>query len=569
MTAREWAETHPCGVACASDRFYSDLVNRIEKNLIDKYAFSLRIRNLYNIIHGISLRSVFYLEDMVSGTCVWQTMREMCRKRYGKVVPFYPLDDPDMEYLDDEVNIQDLKFIIWHSMSRVNSEYVYYPDSEAVELISKTLFDILTEEWEKAPEAARVRKTIQSLLKNGEFLDVRQIMDWLTYSCPLTAVVGFLEQQRDDMDDKPNFGDLEVERYGYRCMNAVSAYLPPLGCSANEYVAELAGLYGLSDLAERLRNFRSLHLGVYRCIGENDGSFVFESVYPYDRMVFNYGKKYLVSKESFSKVSDVKLGYYSLMSIVEFDGIWNVNGFAIITPESKLDETDADIKMFTPERLDLVQAQSNVILKKLRGSRFAFFKSMEEEMRFLGVQDIDKSKDIVDDPLTQFEDADNITLYIAENGMTAVVPDLAEYLKSKKNPFYNREIAEGEGMSVIMENRLPYEALVYAAEKGMFDDFTIPTQKGKRFAKRIVRENTRFFVDYYNSKKDDRKYFDTEDEPFNPDDIAPFNPEDDIDFDKVTDILDRMSDKELRELVKKAFGQTPDRLSAPKPRKKH
>ncbi|MDE7032385.1 MAG: DUF3843 family protein, partial [Muribaculaceae bacterium] len=108
----EWRLTHPQALSCASDRYYVKLVNR----LIDRLAV-LRIPNPpADLIKVMALSVAAYLEDLVNDFGVWNAFRNLYSDLYGSMLPFYNCDHE--EYLTDNVNPEDLKFIVWQSFVR-------------------------------------------------------------------------------------------------------------------------------------------------------------------------------------------------------------------------------------------------------------------------------------------------------------------------------------------------------------------------------------------------------------------------------------------------------------------
>lgn len=113
MRPKEWAETHPKNLTCASDKYYANLVNRLCEATV-----------LYDIPSHLAIQATFdfacaaatYLEDLVSETHVWDSIRSLYCKTYGPWLPFYDCEHED--YLLDNVNIEDLKYLAWQTYNR-------------------------------------------------------------------------------------------------------------------------------------------------------------------------------------------------------------------------------------------------------------------------------------------------------------------------------------------------------------------------------------------------------------------------------------------------------------------
>lgn len=64
-----------------------------------------------------------YLEDLVSGSELWNSFVRKHTKLYDKPLPFYVTED----YAEEEINNEDICFLIWYFMGLYNSgRTIYY-----------------------------------------------------------------------------------------------------------------------------------------------------------------------------------------------------------------------------------------------------------------------------------------------------------------------------------------------------------------------------------------------------------------------------------------------------------
>ncbi len=131
----------------------------------------------------------------------------------------------------------------------------------------------------------------------------------------------------------------------------------------------------------------------------------------------------------------------------------------------------------------------------------AFFKTREDALKWLWVDDGGKIPEKMMER-NDFDAADNITVYIAEDGMYALIGDIAQYLEADNNPFFDKEKASlgARGSSKIIVESMPYEAKVYVAKEGMLRGASIGTSKGEEAGHAIVQDNLLFWIDFYNSQ---------------------------------------------------------------------
>lgn len=105
---KDWLQLHPYKQSDPTDLYYTNIANRIygmleETNLA--YSFEK------NEVKQISIRMAAYFEDVISGLNIWRSFITEHKALYGKYLPFYT---PDDHYYDDEVNYEDIRFLLWH-----------------------------------------------------------------------------------------------------------------------------------------------------------------------------------------------------------------------------------------------------------------------------------------------------------------------------------------------------------------------------------------------------------------------------------------------------------------------
>jgi len=108
----DWQEIKPYNKTAKSDLYFLGISNEINDKIYEK-EFHLPLQNFIRE-EGISLFCMFltsYLEDIISGSEVWNSFIKKHKELYGKPLPFY---ETDKNYVEGEVNIQDVKFLVWY-----------------------------------------------------------------------------------------------------------------------------------------------------------------------------------------------------------------------------------------------------------------------------------------------------------------------------------------------------------------------------------------------------------------------------------------------------------------------
>lgn len=204
---QEWIALHPYEKADETDLYYTELANEIY-HALDEACYTHNFKNMDDA-KQLALSIAGYFEDVISGTGIWKTFTEECKQRYGAYIPFYekesefiksPLNEDDPAYDPEEINIADVKFLLWHHYQQ--SSFV----QEAVpflfgtlELAAKLAYNILDREYETAPENERLltylsempeiegnaEATEEDIEKNKELDEIhrRDTLAWFHYGC--------------------------------------------------------------------------------------------------------------------------------------------------------------------------------------------------------------------------------------------------------------------------------------------------------------------------------------------------------------------------------------------------
>lgn len=138
-----WLHIHPYQRLAPSDSYYVELANRL---------FALcRDGGLPASIHKqVCLYAAGYLEDQVSGLGLWQGFTRELRKLYGTYLPFYPTGT---DYMPDEVNVEDLYFLIWNTWQKMPEMHTFIsPDEPAIMHQAQDFYSLLAEAYTEAPE---------------------------------------------------------------------------------------------------------------------------------------------------------------------------------------------------------------------------------------------------------------------------------------------------------------------------------------------------------------------------------------------------------------------------------
>lgn len=93
---------HPVGIESPTDAYYTRVGNILFKLLLP---LNFGRNNQQELKKDIALSLAMYLEDTVSDIGLWASFTAEHKRRYGKSLPFYDVDEedyfPDEQHLDD------------------------------------------------------------------------------------------------------------------------------------------------------------------------------------------------------------------------------------------------------------------------------------------------------------------------------------------------------------------------------------------------------------------------------------------------------------------------------------
>lgn len=486
VTADEWSHSHPFGQSAASDRFYASLASEIWRD-ITVQLFMPGIPD--GVTRFAAIMMAAYLEDTVSNTGIWQATRNLYRRRFGDVLPFFEVDPDD--YFEDDVNIQDLKVLCWMAFNRIGATdgRCFSPLSEGIARMAQIGFDHLVEAFDKAPVCKRSADSIGNVLKKHNCFELRSLGLWLATDCPLTADPYAAADMMEDAEELfEAFGDrdldlgLEEALYDVESKYGWKKYIGMMGCGSWQYLAEMARIRGLEETAALLDTVRYRKIDAYEIIRFDKNSVWLKSA---------AGEEFEIDRISLKSGSHLKDNKAVLTSIVKFGDRYFQNGVAVFVPSLSSDgESPVSISEFPEKMMALIR---NVV-KKNRGRRAYYCKDENDVRDILGDDLFPKFQgDPSDKP-------DNLVLLLSDEEPPRLLSDDCDFFKDPKNPFYDSadKVFNGEeALSFIVSSGLPDDLIDYIVAKKLLPDAFMYASQGKRVGKRLVQDNMAFLFRFY------------------------------------------------------------------------
>lgn len=144
---KTWLDFHGRVKVLETDRWYLDLANRLLPIIEKSYMYQSEGAITQQ---RVAISMALYLEDCVADGGNWRQFIRWHKRSYGRYLPFYSLTD---HYLADEINKEDIAFILWGINSPVGEDFDFVEnpmDNDLIEF-ADVLYKQLDQVFEEAP----------------------------------------------------------------------------------------------------------------------------------------------------------------------------------------------------------------------------------------------------------------------------------------------------------------------------------------------------------------------------------------------------------------------------------
>lgn len=152
MTAiymKHWLEANGRARVLPTDKWYLDFAAGL---LPLVGASALFGREAEYVQRGAAVSLSMYFQDAIAQSGGWSAFTEFHRRVYGTYLPFYP---PTGEYVPDEINREDIAFVLWTLKSRIGrrdgSYTLFSPYDPDLMSLSRSVYARMDERFEEAP----------------------------------------------------------------------------------------------------------------------------------------------------------------------------------------------------------------------------------------------------------------------------------------------------------------------------------------------------------------------------------------------------------------------------------
>ncbi|MBL0053572.1 MAG: DUF3843 family protein [Bacteroidetes bacterium] len=499
----DWLVLKPYDILSTTDSYYLKLSNEVKKNILnDKHAQKLHSYIDDKEINILSCFLTCYFEDIISGTNIWNSFVRIHKRLYKKPLPFFGGDN----YCEEEINSQDISFLIWYFLNTIQDEKFILPFQEFLIEMGDAVLEVFENEWEYAPENTRLISFFQ-LDETADFYDARTYMEKILFKSYLfnfdTAddlVSSEIETIENYIDDK-NISTFLTEGRDFKTHTSHTRILSLLG---KEWAAEILGTQ--NPLSKSFLNMSPRVIGYFLYKGQDHTDIFIEHIAS--------GKKFELTKKSFDHHKLlVEIDTIMRMGIVKWMDEWWFSGVYVQTPfdaDLVLDEKNSltsrqAVNFLDHQKMninDILQGQLDAFLEFNNGSQIAFIPCNQIDnfvdgyMKYYNAKLELSAKEILEteertrrDGFFGFEEEPSIFSTSTNTGLVFFNPksgcEIALEINSAfpldNNPYCEKELSAQHVLHLLMNENFSTELVMFWLQNCENDLSYFKTDTGKKY----------------------------------------------------------------------------------------
>ena len=379
---KEWLELKPYKKQTVTDSYYLELCNTVKLAITtNMQSFVLHRYLERKDIDYLSCFLTSYLEDIISKTNIWNAFVKTHQRLYKKQLPFYILD----EYYEEEINPQDISFLIWYFLNTVQEEIFIAPFNEFIVETAEKVMDVFDEAWDYAPENEHLKSFYQIAENETDFYISRTLVDTILFKSYLfypDTLLKLRKQEQEIIEDSEDEDDMMMFLSENRDSTLHKSSTRLLSLKGKEWVAEILG--DKHPLSSDFLNISQRVRGYFLYKGQDDYDIFLEHIAS--------GKEFKLTKKSFDHSGTLKeVDIILFMGIAQWKSEWWFSGVFFqqpFNPDLILDEKNSLESRMAVNFLDHQRKETDEML----------------EMQFSAFRDFNNGSQIVFLPSEKIED---------------------------------------------------------------------------------------------------------------------------------------------------------------------
>lgn len=312
----DWLELKPYETQTLTDSYYLKLCNNVKQALLSGKETAVFYMYLdKEEINQLACFLTSWFEDLISGTNIWNSFVRNHKQLYKKQLPFCDLE----EYYEEEINPQDISFLIWYYMNTAQDDKFISPYNDFIQSATEKIYTVFDEAWEYAPE----NKVLQSVYKidpDADYYEARKFIDTLLFKTYLFYPDTFYRLLDNETDIIDEYGE-DVNLVNYLNENRET--------TLQNSATRLLALKGKDWLAEILGKNHPLHKSYANLSHRIRGFFLYKGQDEKDIFLEHIasGKRFNLTTKSFDNAADLReIDTILFIGLVRWEDEWWFSG---------------------------------------------------------------------------------------------------------------------------------------------------------------------------------------------------------------------------------------------------
>lgn len=332
---KDWLKLKPYEKQTVTDSYYLKTCNDVKRAITtNKQSFVLQVYLDKKDIDILACFLTSYLEDIISETNIWNSFVTTHQQLYKKQLPFYILD----EYYEEEINPQDISFLIWYFLNTVQEEKFIAPFNDFIVETAEKVMDVFNKVWDYAPENEYLKSFYQIDENEGDFYVARNLIDTILFKTYLfypDTLLKLRKQELEIIEDNKDNENIIMFLNENRDSTLHKTQTRLLSLKGKEWASEILG--NNHTLGKNFLSITQRIRGFFLYKGQDDYNIFIEHIAS--------SKKFELTKKSFDHSDTLKeLDTILYMGIAQWKNEWWFSGVFFqqpFNPDLILDEKNS------------------------------------------------------------------------------------------------------------------------------------------------------------------------------------------------------------------------------------
>ena len=360
---QQWLDFKPYQSQTATDGYYLKLSNEV-KHVITTNTQSLVLQR-YLQPQEMDMLACFltsYFEDLISETKLWNSFIKKHKELYNKQLPFYFLE----EYYEDEINLQDVSFLIWYFMNTIQEDKFIAPFNDFIIETAEKVMAIFDKAWDYAPENEHLKQFYAIAENETDFYEARAINDIVLFQSYLfyADTNRIIKEKELEIIENPKAKEnIRMFLNDNRDDTLHKSHTRLLSLTAKEWASEIIG--DNHPLKKDFLNISQRIRGYFFYKGQDDDNVFIEHIASSKK--FNLTKKSFDNGDMLQEVDTILF-----MGIVQWQNEWWFSGIFFQQPFNADLILDEKNSMEARMQVNFIDHQSNEVDDVLEQQHQAF-----------------------------------------------------------------------------------------------------------------------------------------------------------------------------------------------------